>query len=132
MSDRATTRVSADGLSVAAVTADGLSLTVVRDLPHGTYTVKMDRRPTDGPWTARDVSNALAGVDGPLHTMRVGQRTLVRRVVLPRGWRVYLHVHTGPPTWWLPRARIKRNHVMVGWLRLLFVIGARRYPDGAR
>lgn len=28
-------------------------------------------------------------------------------------------VSTGPPTWWLPRLRIKRRSVTVGWLRLM-------------
>lgn len=31
--------------------------------------------------------------------------------------RFAVHVHTGPPTWWLPRVGVGRHHVMVGWLR---------------
>lgn len=33
------------------------------------------------------------------------------------GREVTVHTSVGPPTWRLPRMRIGRDHVMVGWLR---------------
>lgn len=28
-----------------------------------------------------------------------------------------VHTSVGPPTWWMPLVHIRRDHVMVGWLR---------------
>lgn len=35
---------------------------------------------------------------------------------------VYVHCNVGPPTWWLPRVELRRNKLMVGWLRVLVAI----------
>lgn len=34
----------------------------------------------------------------------------------------FFHVNTGPPWWWWPRVQIRRNQVMVGWLKALVAI----------
>jgi hypothetical protein len=34
----------------------------------------------------------------------------------------FVHVNTGPPTWWYPRVELKRGKVMVGWFRLLVAL----------
>lgn len=41
-------------------------------------------------------------------------------------WIVYVHVNTGPPTWWLPRVEVRDGSLMVGWLRGLVAFSARR------
>jgi hypothetical protein len=49
--------------------------------------------------------------------MQPGQRTRARRFVTRFGT-LYVHVMTGPPTWWLPRVkREKGGALMAGWLR---------------
>lgn len=54
-------------------------------------------------------------------TMQPGQvdrARLVRIVGAP----VIITLNTGPPTWWWPRAELKRGKAMVGWLRLLIAV----------
>lgn len=87
------------------------------------------------PWTAAD---AVRSYDFALHRARkmvVGERTSTRRIALPRGWRIFVHVNTGPPTWWRPRLEFHREvwtrTVMVGWLRGLIAIGVGRESGSA-
>ena len=51
-----------------------------------------------------------------------GQAQFTRR--LGHGW--YFAVLSGPPTWWLPRVKIKRWRLMVGWLRRGYVLSRAR------
>ena len=46
---------------------------------------------------------------------------------IPLGNRaVYIHVNTGPPTWWLPRMDWRDGSLMVGWLRGLVALSVKR------
>lgn len=38
------------------------------------------------------------------------------------GRKMYIHINTGPPVWWLPRLRIRRREVMIGWLSGLIAV----------
>lgn len=42
------------------------------------------------------------------------------------GWAIYLHVGTGPPTWWLPRVKLGVGEAMIGWLRAMTAIKVTR------
>lgn len=49
-------------------------------------------------------------------------------------WNVFLHIATGPPTWWKPVIDFGDPGVAVGWLRLLVAIaicprGHRLFPE---
>lgn len=50
------------------------------------------------------------------------------RVLRVGNWNVYVHVNTGPPTWWFPRVSL-RGGLMIGWYQALVAIGAGRAPD---
>lgn len=39
---------------------------------------------------------------------------------------IYVHVNTGPPTWWKPRLIREPGTLGVGWLRLLTVVHVKR------
>lgn len=50
-----------------------------------------------------------------------GQHDRARRITV-RGHAIYLHINTGPPTWWVPRIEVTRKStrprsLMAGWLR---------------
>lgn len=48
--------------------------------------------------------------------MEEGQRSVTVRVGMGR-WEAVLGLHTGPPTWWVPRIGLRAVGARVGWLR---------------
>lgn len=92
------------------VSDDRMEMVISGEAGH-TATMRSARR--EG-FTDQDVANARCY---PLRPNMVdGQVNRARRFQL--GNRVvYVHVNTGPPSWWLPRVRVKRREVMFGWLR---------------
>lgn len=38
------------------------------------------------------------------------------------GREVTVHTSVGAPTWWMPVVHIRRDHVMVGWLRAMATV----------
>jgi hypothetical protein len=72
-----------------------------------------------GGFSAEDIENARSF---KLNSRMVdGQVNRARRLsVLGRVF--YLHVNTGPPTWWWPRIELGRSKFMVGWFRLLIAL----------
>jgi hypothetical protein len=94
---------------------DGMELTI--SSPSGQRATLRSAR-TDG-FTPTDLENARTF---PLNSNMVpGQVNQARRFRLGRR-AVYVHVNTGPPTWWLPRLEIKRGKLMIGWLRVLLAV----------
>lgn len=64
----------------------------------------------------------------PPENLVPGQRNHVRRREVGP-FVVYLHLLTGPPTWWLPLVSLKRGvrrQVMVGWLRCAVAVAVIR------
>lgn len=49
-------------------------------------------------------------------TRAVGDRRRLKKFQTRVGT-FWLHCNTGPPTWWKPRFVLKKDEVMVGWLR---------------
>jgi hypothetical protein len=96
---------------------DGMTLIVTRRTPAGIATATYERRHDAGPFTDADVDSALSAQPAATRTMQPGQRNKTRRFVTRFGT-LWLHVMTGPPTWWWPRlAREKDGALMAGWLR---------------
>jgi hypothetical protein len=60
--------------------------------------------------------------------LQKGQVNTARRFTIGRK-AVYVHKGTGPPTWWLPRLRIRRDEVMVGWLQLMIAVVVKPNDD---
>lgn len=100
-----------------ALSPDRLTLTIRRRLPGGTQTCTLYRDPAAGPFTGEAVTAALAGTPRP-RQWQPGQRNTTRRTVTRSGI-LWTRVMTGPPTWWLPKARREKDGTFVaGWLRL--------------
>lgn len=68
----------------------------------------------------------------PAETMKPGQRTVTRRIVVGP-FAVYLHLLTGPPTWPLPLMSMKRPdgrcRLLVGWLRCAVAVSVSRKEE---
>ena len=103
---------------------DKTTLTMKADTPEGTLTTTLAwdtpelaeqnfEAAFDG-FIDRFLEKALAGAGEPWVQ---GQSNVVKRLVTRLGT-FYFHVSTGPPTWWLPKVRVKRWTLHVGWLRL--------------
>lgn len=75
-------------------------------------------------WNAQDTEQRAV--------MEPGQKTVSRRKVVGP-WVVYVHLLTGPPTWWLPLVSFKRpggqRRLLVGWLRGAVAIAVSRRKD---
>ena len=97
-------------------------MTITDFSPLVTHRVVLVRSGTDEPFDEADVRRALQEVR-PVLTM-AGQRNMTRRWITPFG-SVYIHLMLGPPTWWLPRVRL-RSELMVGWLRAAVAVAVRR------
>ena len=101
---------------------DGMTLVTKRWTPAGILTSTFNRLPDAGPFTDADVENALSAQPAAARTMQPGQRNQARRIVTRFGT-LWLHVMTGPPTWWWPRLkREKDGTLMAGWLRLAVAV----------
>lgn len=61
--------------------------------------------------------------------MLPGQRNRARRFTIA-GQRIYTHIGTGPPTWWLPKMEISKTRLMLGWLRVMVAVARDRNDDG--
>jgi hypothetical protein len=108
---------------------DGTTLVVKRRTPGGILTSTYSRDHDAGPFTDADVNKALSMQPAATRTMQPGQRNTARRWVTRFGT-LYLHVMTGPPTWWLPRAvREKDGALMAGWLRLAAAVKFDRHAS---
>lgn len=114
------TTVTSDGAAYW-IGNDGMTLVVKRRTAGGILTATFHRDHSAGPFTDADVDYMLS--EQPTgKTMRPGQRNTTRRFGTRFGT-LWLHVMTGPPTWWLPRIkREKDSTLMVGWLRLAMAV----------
>lgn len=100
------------------VSDDGMEL-VIRD-DQGRQATLRSSRPEG--FTEEDIDNAYSA---NLSTnITVGELRRCRRVSI-LGRVFYLHLNTGPPTWWWPRMQVKRGSVMVGWFRALVAVSWR-------
>ena len=96
---------------------DGMTLIIKRRTPAGIATTTYERLHDAAPFTDVDVENVLSAQPVATRAMQPGQRNKTRRFVTRFGT-LWLHVMTGPPTWWWPRlAREKDGALMAGWLR---------------
>ena len=101
---------------------DGMTLIIKRHTPAGILTATFSRDHDAGPFTDADVDNALSMQPAAARTMQPGQRNKARRFVTRFGT-LWLHIMTGPPTWWLPRIkREKDSTLMAGWLRVAVAV----------
>lgn len=109
-----------------ALSKDRRTLIIKRRTPAGILTSTFSRDSQAGPFTDADVESALSSVPAASRTMQPGQRNRTRRFVTRFGT-LYVHVMTGPPTWWLPRRkRDKDGALMAGWLRLAVAVKVAR------
>ena len=74
-------------------------------------------------FTPEQIAHAEQTVSLP--NVAEGQVNRVRRFAVG-GWRFYVHVNTGPPTWWVPHVEVTRRSVMVGWFRGLIAVSVSR------
>lgn len=111
----------ADGRRVV-LSADRREMTILTPTAAGVHRAIFGRGPEQEPFTDEDIQHALTAVLPTLS--EPGQRNLTRRWVTPFGT-VYARLMLGPPTWRLPKARL-RGGPMVGWLRAAVAVGFRR------
>jgi hypothetical protein len=98
------------------VSDDGMELTIRSE--RGQQATLRSARP--GGFTEEDIENARSFT---LNSQMVdGQVNRARRLRIGGGRKVYVHINTGPPTWWRPRAEFRRGKIMVGWLRVLIAV----------
>lgn len=102
--------VGDDGYHLHVLTRDGRQLEVRRSFEAGEFFLA-------------DVER-LVGV--AKRTVEPGQKNTARRYHLRSDWWLYVHVNTGPPTWWLPRVKPERYGLMVGWIRGLVAVLVKR------
>ena len=101
--------------NIITVSDDGMEMTIRSD--RGQQAILRSAR--EGGFTAEDIEDARSF---KLNSRMVdGQVNRARRLRIA-GRSVYLHVNTGPPTWWYPHAELKRGKCMVGWLRMLVAV----------
>lgn len=81
--------------------------------PNGVRTELRSARPQG--FTDEDIAKARELEQWP--HLDPGEWRHMRKYEVFGRWPVYLYVTVGPPTWWLPKMQIKRDRVMVGWLR---------------
>lgn len=107
-----------DDRSVMTIRVDDIRMVTFRTKDEGGFTDKAVQMARDF-----DYSNAAE--------VQPGQRR-VSRLKRLFGTPVYIHIHTGPPTWWLPRAEvsIRKRRFMVGWLRGLVAVAVDRTKGG--
>ena len=102
-------------MNSVTVSGDRMELTI--SSPNGHRAVLRSAR--RGGFTAEDIEHAKMFKLGS--TMVDGQVNRARRVHVC-GKAFYVHVNTGPPTWWRPRMQISPGTVMVGWFRVLVAV----------
>lgn len=95
------------------VSDDGRELTIIS--PGGQRATWRSTR-TEG-FSQADIATARLSP-----RMLNGQVNRVWRVCRYGGRGVYLHVNTGPPTWWRPRIELGRNKAVIGWLQVLVAL----------
>lgn len=79
------------------------------------------------PATPQELAYALENSENArTENMQPGQRSLFIRRQLPFGVTAYVGIHTGPPTWWLPKVQVRKRTIGVGWLRHAFTVGVLR------
>jgi hypothetical protein len=103
------------------LSADRMELTISQPDGH-VATLRSARRHG---FTDDDLDKARHYLLNP-HLM-AGQVDRARRFQIC-GRTVYVHVNTGPPTWWLPRVRVRRREVMLGWFRALIALSWAAVP----
>lgn len=106
------------------VSDDGRTLTIEFVSPnHGAGTL-VARREDDAPdWTPPDIDKAIKYLLHADRTMLAGEKRRIRRYPLPGGYTLWVHVNTGPPTWWAPRVfRTSDGALVTGWLRALIAV----------
>lgn len=104
------------------LSADRRQMTVLTATAAGTHRAVLQRAASQEPFNDEDVRLAQERVRPTLKLP--GQKNITRRWVTPFG-NVYAHLMLGPPTWWLPKVRIRRG-LMVGWLRAAIAIKVSR------
>lgn len=100
------------------VSDDGMEMTI-RTGDH----IATARSARAGGFTAEDIENARSFQINS--KMIDGQANRVRRFRIGRR-ALYVHVNTGPPTWWYPRAEFRSGKAMAGWFRILVAISWER------
>lgn len=61
------------------------------------------------------------------HDMVPGQTDRAQKFTV-RDKPFFIHINTGPPTWWRPRFEVSKSSVMIGWLRLLVALSWKDKP----
>ena len=107
-----------------AVSDDRLSITIGVPQPGGMQLVTEFTRPAGEPWTEKDIHDALAQVEQQVPRIAAGEKRWTRAFRW-RGWIAFVHLNTGPPTWWLPKIGA-RDGLMIGWLRVMVAVHIRR------
>lgn len=102
---------------------DNGDLVFTVQLPGGVLTTTLSDF-QDGPPDEATIQSVGASIARQA-AARATTSTTVRRKTLPGGWDLWVHVNTGPPTWWLPRIKPEKYGLMVGWLRGLVAIAVR-------
>jgi hypothetical protein len=103
------------------LSADGMTLVIMRPARGGWHVLTLHRQPQAGPFTDADVTRALSHFP-EAGKMQLGQRNRTRRTGTRFGT-LWTHLMLGPPTWWLPKLRREKDGtVMIGWLRLAAAI----------
>lgn len=101
--------VSDDGHRITICTPAGVRTTLHSSRPAGfTATELRAARTTETP------AALMPGQINRVRRWRLGTRS------------IYVHINTGPPTWWRPRVQVTGGQVMAGWLRGLVAVAITR------
>lgn len=101
---------------------DGLTLVLTARMPGGTLTqtVKWRTKAEADANHRKAMRDFMDRIRDGEHTVVIGERLTVRRVVTRWGT-FYPRLDIGPPTWWLPKARVDWKDdgfgAGLGWLR---------------
>ena len=121
MTERETAAMTDPGKPAYALSEDRMTLVVKRRAPGGIR----DRHPATAEAPGRSPTRTwrLRSAEIPeTRRMQPGQRNRTRRAETRFGT-VWTRLMLGPPTWWLPKLRRKRDGtLMAGWIRLAVAV----------
>jgi hypothetical protein len=101
-------------------------LTIVTQTQTGAHRATFDCAADQDPFDDEDVRRAME--DTRITLMKPGQRNMTRCWTTPLGI-IYTHLMLGPPMWWLPKVKLSRRGLMVGWLHVAAAVSFRGHSS---
>lgn len=106
-------------MNEVTLSVDGMEMTIKSTRGH----VATLRSTRPGGFTESDIEGAR---NFKFNTRMIDGQVNRARLYRLGGRDVLVQVNTGPPTWWIPRVKIRCNKVVIGWLRILVAVSWER------